>query len=405
MAMQLEPILEPPRSRLSTSWGVALWIIAIAATLYILNFASAILLPTAFALVLSLVLAPIARALSSLRLNDGLAAVLTVLMAAMAIVAIVTVVAPAIGEWMQNAPKMARAIDRKLQPLKDQLQVVEDVSARLSGEAKETAVVASGGLIDSFISVGANVASQTIYVLFLTLFLLSLRTDMRRRIILCSGTVVGRIRLARAVRDVGKNVAAYLFILTCINAGVAIVTAIAFYAAGIPNALVWGAVYGLANYVPVIGPTGTIVAAAVVGIATEPTLLEGMMGAGIMLVINAIESQAVQPWLMARRIEINPVALFVALAFVVWLWGVPAAIIAAPLLIVVYTFSKHTPALAPIASILAPVKKPKYEPPPPPLPPLKRRKSKVLAEPNTPGGIASPGAGLAPAPILEKGNS
>ena len=230
-------------------------------------------------------------------------------------------------------------------------------------------------MVGSLLSTGANVASQTIYVLFLTLFLLALRTDLRRRFIMSADTFDGRVRAARAVRDVGKNVAAYLFLLTCINAGVAVVTTAAFYAFGMEDALVWGLVYGLACYIPVVGPTSVIVASAVVGIATQQTLVAGLLGPGILLAINAVESQLVQPWVMARRIELNPVALFVSLAFVVWLWGVPAAIIAAPLLIVIYTFSKHTPALQPIAALLAPVTKPKHAPPPPPPITLRRRKA------------------------------
>ena len=130
----------------------------------------------------------------------------------------------------------------------------------------------------------------------------------------------------------------------------------------------WGAVFGLANYVPVIGPTGTILASALIGVATEPSLLDGLLGAAILLAINAVESQAVQPWLMARRIELNPVALFIGLAVVVWMWGVPAALISAPMLIVIYSFSRHTPALSPLAAILAPVTQPRHPlPEPPPL--------------------------------------
>lgn len=370
-----------------TSWGVALWIVALAATLFILDFASAILLPTAYAIVLALVLAPIARTLSRLRIPDGVSAILTVAMAAAAIVTIISVVTPAIAEWMEDAPRMARAIDRKLKPLKEQIEVVEQVSNRIQGTAPAAGAAparAESGVLGSILSTGANVASQTIYVLFLTLFLLALRTDLRRRFILSQDTFDGRVRMARAVRDVGKNVAAYLFLLTCINAGVAVVTTAAFYAFGMENPLVWGIVYGLACYIPVVGPTSVIVASAVVGIATEPTLVQGLVGPAILLAINAVESQLIQPWVMARRIELNPVALFVALAFVVWLWGVPAAIIAAPLLIVIYTFSRHTPALRPIAALLAPVTKPKHEPPPPP--PIKLRR-KGPGERKRPAGV------------------
>jgi predicted PurR-regulated permease PerM len=377
--MSATPSLTARReSVFETSWGVALWAIAIAALLFILDFASAILLPTAYAIVLSLVLAPVARGLTRLHIPEGLSAVLTVLMAAAGIIAIVSIVTPAVGEWIADAPKMARAIDRKLQPLKDQLQVVEDASNRISGTnaaAAPAAPAAESGMLGSLLSTGANVASQTIYVLFLTLFLLALRTDMRRRFILSADTFDGRVRAARAVRDVGKNVAAYLFMLTCIASGVAVVTTSLFYAFGLSDPLVWGIVYGLACFIPVIGPTAVIVAAAIIGIATEKTLLPGLLGPAILLVINAIESQLIQPWIMARRIELNPIALFVGLAFVVWLWGVPAAIIAAPMLIVIYTFSKHTPALQPLAALLAPVSQPRHVPPPPPPITLRRKRN------------------------------
>lgn len=370
-----------------TSWGVALWVIAIAATLFILDFASAILLPTANAIILSLVLAPVARVLTRLRIPEAISAILTVAMAAAGIVAIISVVTPAVGEWIEAAPKMAQAIDRKLQPIKEQIQVVEDVTNRLSGAngSSSAAPPSEGGGLGSIVTSSASVASQIIYVLFLTLFLLALRVDLRRRFVLSARTFDGRVRMARAVRDVSKNVAAYLFLLTCIAGGVAVVTTSLFYAFGLNDAVVWGIVYGLACFIPVIGPTTVIVAATIAGIATEPTLLGGLLGPAILLTINAIESQLVQPWLMARRIELNPVALFVGLAFVVWLWGVAAAIIAAPILIVIYTFSKHTPALRPIAALLAPVIKPKREPPPPPPITLRRpRRTKNLGKERSP---------------------
>lgn len=336
-----------------------LWIVAAAAIIFMLDFGSAILLPTAYAVVLALVLAPIARRLSY-TIGDGAAAAVTVLLAAVGIVAVIVLILPSFTDWIAQAPQLIQKIERKLRPLKQQLEIVEDVSAKIQGGAAAPAA-GGGDILGPILSTGANFLSQLIYVLFLTLFLLALRTDLRRRVILCADTVAGRLRMGHAVRDIGRNVAAYLFILTLINLGVAVVTAAAFYAAGVPDALAWGVIYGLANYIPVIGPTGTILAAGVVGVANEATLWGGLVGPAIMLFINAIESQFLQPWLMARRIEINPVAMFIALAVVVWLWGIPAAIISTPLLIVAYTFSKYTPALEPIAVALAPVSKSRHE--------------------------------------------
>jgi hypothetical protein len=55
----------------SSVWSIAVWIVAAAAALFILDFASAILLPTAYACILALLLAPIARGFSRL-IGDGL---------------------------------------------------------------------------------------------------------------------------------------------------------------------------------------------------------------------------------------------------------------------------------------------------------------------------------------------
>ena len=64
---------------------------------------------------------------------------------------------------------------------------------------------------------------------------------------------------------------------------IAVVTATAFYAFGMEDPLVWGIVYGLACYIPVVGPTSVILASAVVGIATEATLVQGLLGPAILL--------------------------------------------------------------------------------------------------------------------------
>ena len=52
-----------------------------------------------------------------------------------------------------------------------------------------------------------------------------------------------------------------------------------------------------------------------------------------------------QPWLLSRRIVISPVAIFLTVVTLVWLWGPLAAITAVPLLIFFHTVALHVPAL------------------------------------------------------------
>jgi predicted PurR-regulated permease PerM len=89
---------------------------------------------------------------------------------------------------------------------------------------------------------------------------------------------------------------------------------------------------GVLNYVPYLGPaivTGTL---AVVGLLAFPTLGEAAVAPLVFLAIVSLEGQFITPALMGRRLELNPFAVFLAIAFCTWLWGPVGAFVAVPLL-------------------------------------------------------------------------
>ena len=58
----------------------------------------------------------------------------------------------------------------------------------------------------------------------------------------------------------------------------------------------------------------------------------GFLPAGLYLAIHLAEGETVTPMLLARRFTINPVLVILALVFWYWMWGVPGAILATPML-------------------------------------------------------------------------
>jgi len=56
------------------------------------------------------------------------------------------------------------------------------------------------------------------------------------------------------------------------------------------------------------------------------------MPAAGFLAIHLIEGQFVTPMLVARRFTLNPVLVVVSLIFWYWMWGVPGAVLAVPVL-------------------------------------------------------------------------
>ena len=83
---------------------------------------------------------------------------------------------------------------------------------------------------------------------------------------------------------------------------------------------------------PYIGPAIVIGTLGVVGLLTYSTLSEAAVAPMLFLVIATVEGQFLTPVLMGHRFELNPFAVFLAIAFCTWLWGPLGAFLAVPLL-------------------------------------------------------------------------
>ena len=56
---------------------------------------------------------------------------------------------------------------------------------------------------------------------------------------------------------------------------------------------------------------------------------------------------------LGRTTELDPLAIFVWLLFWGWLWGVPGAIVAVPLLMLIKLTCEKSSVLAPVAALLS----------------------------------------------------
>ena len=87
-----------------------------------------------------------------------------------------------------------------------------------------------------------------------------------------------------------------------------------------------------------------------VGLLTHPSLGEAVAAPLIFVAIVTVEGQFLTPALMGRRLELNPFAVFLAIAFCTWLWGALGAFLAVPLLMALtvafgHAFSEGRPEL------------------------------------------------------------
>jgi predicted PurR-regulated permease PerM len=88
------------------------------------------------------------------------------------------------------------------------------------------------------------------------------------------------------------------------------------------------------------------------GLLTIDTLWVALLPAALYLGIHIVEGETVTPMLLARRFTINPVLVVIALVFWYWMWGVPGAILATPMLAVAKIICDRIDALKPFGHFI-----------------------------------------------------
>jgi predicted PurR-regulated permease PerM len=122
---------------------------------------------------------------------------------------------------------------------------------------------------------------------------------------------------------------------------------------GMPNPVLWGVIAALLNFIPYIGALLGVALVALIAFVTFDTIWMALLAPFIYLTCTTIEGQIVTPLILGRRLEMNTVAIFLAIAFWGWLWGIAGALIAVPLLVTVKVFADHVEGLAALGEFLA----------------------------------------------------
>jgi predicted PurR-regulated permease PerM len=333
---------------------VVLAVCAVAALGYL---ARDFLIPTAGAVVLALILTPVANTLERLHLPATLSAAASVTLLALGLAALLVISIPALTNWVDQAPYLTYTLERKLEGVRKSVAIVQKVSKQVEQAASaaapaapatappEKVVVREKSFLSDVASTTPGIMLQIFYAAVLAFLLLAHRNSSRRQIMRIPVSFSTRVRLARVMRDINERVGQYLFSLAAIYTGVAACATVALALLGFPNAIIWGVLMGVASFVPFIGPTVTIVVVALVALISFDDWLSIVGAPAALLVIHVIESQFITPAFVSRRCALNTVAVFAAIALLGWMWGGIGAIVAVPLLILVSTIAAHLPSL------------------------------------------------------------
>ena len=324
---------------------------------YTLYFARDVAVPIVLAVMGAVLLAPLVRRLKRLGLPNPAGAALVVGgLIGVAALAFYTLSAPAY-DWIDRAPQVLAQIERKVEQIRRPMREVQQATRKVEelakggGEAPQV-VVADGHLGQLFVTGTGQVVTKTVVVLVLLLFLLAAGDTYMRRLVKVLSTGGGKRRAVEITRAVQRDVSTYLATVTLINAGLGLATALAMAVIGMPNPALWGAVVLVVNFVPYAGALFMVAVLSVVAVLTFDHLGHALLAPGAYFLLSAIEANLLTPTLLGRRLTLDPAVVFASLIAWAWLWGIPGAFLAVPLLVVFKAFCEHVEALSGIAVIL-----------------------------------------------------
>jgi predicted PurR-regulated permease PerM len=160
----------------------------------------------------------------------------------------------------------------------------------------------------------------------------------------------------RQVVDISQqiegDISVFLATITMMNLAVGTVTGIVMWLCGLGSPLLWGTIAFLLNFVPILGPTVGVVLFLVMGLVTIDPLWAAFLPAALYLVIHIVEGEAVTPMLLAARFIVNPVLVVLGVIFWYWMWGVPGAVLATPMLAIAKIICDRIEGLQPIGHFI-----------------------------------------------------
>lgn len=289
-----------------------------------LRYAEPILAPFTFALVLGIVVSPLSEKLVELGAPRALAATAMLILTSVAVVLLFIVLEPLVSLMVERLPRLRVAVESWVDALAGVLRGIEDLSEQIEATvgAEGSGQPAEMPSVQDALWLAPNLGSQVFIFIGTFFFFLLTRKDMYQ----ATGALSRRLYRADSL------VSRYFTAVTIVNIGVGIATAGAMMLLGVDYALLWGLAAGILNYILYLGPMIIIAGLLIAGLVQFWGAMAFLPPLAFLL-INITEAQFVTPLVVGQHVKINPLVVFLAIVFGLWLWGPIGAIVALPVIL------------------------------------------------------------------------
>jgi predicted PurR-regulated permease PerM len=376
-AAQEAPATDAPAATLRApvdARSAMLVVVCVVAGVAALYWARTFFVSLLLGILIAYALSPVVARLQRLRLPRWAASVLVMAAFCSAIALAAFMLGGQIRSVLEQLPEAARRVSASissmrhgegtLQKVQAAARELEKAAAQATGTpspppSKAPAVVVepAGFRLSTFLWANSlSVASfigQTVMVLFLAFFLLLSGDAFKHKLVRLAGPSLTRRAITlEALGEINVSIQQFMFMLLATNSLLAALSWVVYYFIGLENPGAWALAAGVLHMIPY---AGTALLVAALGITAFV-----QFGSWVMVAVTVVASLAlaglvglaVATWMTGRQARMNHAAVFVALLFWGWLWGIWGLLLAIPIIVTLKVASERIEQLKPVAELL-----------------------------------------------------
>jgi predicted PurR-regulated permease PerM len=252
---------------------------------------------------------------------------------------------------VSDAPAKFDAAEEKLNKLRRPVEQVSAAAEKVqhvaegptTGPSRPTqAAPVVPGVVQGALRTTTRVAGAVVGVVLLLYLLLASGDMFFHKLIKVMPRWPDKKAAAQTVHEAQSVVMRYLLVTLLINLGQAAAVALVLWLLKVPNPLLWGALTVVLEFIPYLGATVMVVLLSIVAFATFDSVGRIILVPGSYLVITTLQNNVVSPIAYGRRLKLNPVAVLVGVLFWWFVWGIPGAFLAVPIVATIKIIADRT---------------------------------------------------------------
>ncbi|ARP89278.1 histidine kinase [Bordetella genomosp. 9] len=323
-----------------------------------------VLIPLAFAFLISFALSPLVGWLGRLRLPRSLSVILVMAVVAVMLGGLGLLLGTQVRSLGQQLPTYQSTMQAKVAELRSSLKTpgvfdraldtitsvrkqVESAPPPAPDGAQPVVVVprAASPLDTARAWLAPALEPLATLGIVLVFVFISLydRGDLRDRALRIFG---GNLhRSTDALEEAGTRIGRYLRMQLLVNLSYGVPMALGLWLIGVPGALLWGTVAAVMRFVPYVGPMISAIFPIGLAFAVDPGWHMLLWTIGLIVVLELISNNVVEPLLYGTSTGLSAMSLIAAATFWTVLWGPVGLILSTPLTVCILVIGRYLPHL------------------------------------------------------------